>query len=376
MKKQVSEKKSKKIIRIVHLVSAILAVGVLVFALIKVLGTQILPTKYAWLSVAAVAIISVAFLIPAIIKKTPLALRIIFFALEIGGLLGALIGLNYLNKGTEFIEAITVKEDIPEVELSVTEKPFVVFIGGVDKGEKLNDVNMIMAINPRTAKVLLIGIPRDYYVTFHNTGEKDKLTHSAEFMGADISNTIATVRDFMNVDLDYYIRVDFNAIESLVDVIGGVDIYSDRAFRSTTMKECYFTKGTNHVDGHHALAFSRERMSYSGEGDLHRIENQSIVMEAIIAKLSNADIFAKYYDGLLKTATDVLKTNFREEDIYKFANFILDKHPKWHVERYRLNGTHAYNVYSPALGAKRTMMIPDENSINTAKTKIEALLSE
>ena len=371
-----NQKPQKNLIRIIHLGLTAIAILVLVFVLVKVMNTQILPVKYIGWSIVGVILIAVVFILSAIFKKTPLVVRIISGILEIGAIIGALIGLNYINQGTKFIETITVKEDIPDVELSVTEKPFTVFIGGVDKGEKLNDVNMIMTVNPTTGKVLLVGIPRDYYVTFHNTGEKDKLTHSAEFMGADIHNTVATVKDFMQIDLDYYIRVDFNAIEALVDVIGGVDIYSDRAFRSTTMKDCYFTEGTNHVDGHHALAFSRERKSYSGEGDLHRIENQTIVMEAVIAKLSNADIFAKYYEDLLKTAAEVLKTNFREEDIYKFANFILDKKPKWQVERYRLTGTHDFHVYSPVMQEYKTMIIPDETSIEIAREKIKSVLNQ
>ena len=366
----------KTALRIVNLITSTLVIGIMIFALTKVMNIGILPMKYVGWGIAGVVVLALLFVASAIFKKTPLALRIVSIVLGIGVTIGALIGLNYLNQGTEFIQKITVVEDVPETELSVTEKPFAVFIGGVDKGEKLNDVNMIMTVNPTTGKVLIVGIPRDFYVPFHNTGVSDKLTHSAEFMGADINNTVATVRDFMGIDLDYYIRVDFNAIEALVDVIGGIDINSDRAFRSTTMGDCYFTKGINHVDGHHALAFSRERKSYSGEGDLHRIENQAIVMEAVIAKLSNSNVFAKYYEDLLKTSAEVLKTNFREEDIYKFANYILDKQPKWQVERYRLNGTHAYNVYSQYNNSYSTMIMPDEASINTAREKIQAILSE
>lgn len=367
-------KPHNRILWIPHLGITVVAVAIIVFVLARVLGINVLPMKYAGWGITGVVIISVLFILSAIFKKTPLVVRIISVLLEIGVVVGALIGMNYFSKSTEFVENITVKEDTPEVELSVTEKPFIVFIGGVDASERLNDVNMIMTINPTTGKVLLVGIPRDYYVPFHNTGLSDKLTHSAEFMGADINNTVATVRDFMQIDLDYYIRVDFNAIEALIDVIGGIDINSDRAFRSTTMDDCYFTQGINHVDGHHALAFSRERKTYSGEGDLHRIENQTIVMEAVIAKLANADVFAKYYEDLLKTAAEVLKTNFREEDIYKFANFVLDKKPKWSVERYRLNGKHAFNIYSPYNNDYNTMIMPDWSSVEIAREKIKKVL--
>ena len=196
-------------------------------------------------------------------------------------------------------------------------------------------------------------------------------------MGADINNTIATVRDFMNVELDYYIRLDFAAIVKLVDTIGGIDIYSDKPFRSANMPDCYFEEGINHVDGRHALAFTRERRSYEGQGDLHRIENQAVVMEAIIAKLSDHNTFVKYYQDLLDTSAEVLKTNFREEDIYSFVNYILDNSPKWQVERYRLSGTHIFNVISPYNNNQpNTMIDPDWSTVEIARAKIEALLSE
>jgi hypothetical protein len=100
-------------------------------------------------------------------------------------------------------------------------------------------------------------------------------------------------------------------------------------------------------------------------------------MEAIITKLSNHAIFAQYYQQLLETSAEVLKTNFREEDIYSFVNYILDNSPKWQVERYRLNGTHLYNVPSPNNGYKlSTMMDPDWDSVEKAKAKITALLAE
>lgn len=363
-------------LRYIQLLITLLTTVVVSVALYRLLKTNIIPMKFILAGLIAVIVVMILFIFFSIFKKTPVVVRIIIMILEVALIVGALFGLNYLNQGTKFIEKITVAEDIPEQELSVTEKPFTVFIGGVDKSDKLNDVNMIMTINPKTSKILLVAIPRDYYVPFHNTGVKDKLTHSAEWMGADVNNTIATVRDFMGIDLDYYIRVNFAAIEKLVDTIGGIDIYSEKAFRSTTMPECSFTKGMNHVNGHYALAFSRERKSY-GEGDLHRVENQTIVLEAIISKLSDHSTFVKYYQQLLDTASEVLKTNFREEDIYNFVNFILDESPSWKVERYRLNGTHIFNIPSPYNNNDLTTMIdPDWNSVEVGKAKILELLSE
>ena len=78
-----------------------------------------------------------------------------------------------------------------------------------------------------------------------------------------------------------YIRVNFNAVVNLVDAIDGIDVYSDTEFNSYHMKGWKVPKGTVHMDGAKALAYSRERYAYK-TGDNHRVQNQQQLQLIII----------------------------------------------------------------------------------------------
>lgn len=290
----------------------------------------------------------------------------------------SLVALHYLSHANTFIDKITTTNSPtpqPQKSLNLAQDPFNIFIGGVDASNQLSDVNMILSVNPKTRQILITGIPRDYYVPFHNSKQKDKLTHSGAFMGADIENTMLTVSDFMKIDLNYYFRVDFNSITTLVNTLGGITIYSDTTFRSSVTPKCYFHTGQNHISGACALAFARERKNYKN-GDLHRVENQAIVMEAIIHKLSNPKILSSHYEQLLADFANVIKTNLPKNYLTDFIRFELDQTPSWQVEKYRLSGTHVFNVSSPhAKNLPSTVIEPDQNSIKIARQKIKKLHS-
>ena len=72
-----------------------------------------------------------------------------------------------------------------------------------------------------------------------------------------------------------------NGIENLANYIDGIDVYSDKTFKSFHIKGWTVSKGLNHFDGKQALAYSRERYAYV-DGDHHRGRNQQQVMEAIV----------------------------------------------------------------------------------------------
>lgn len=316
-----------------------------------------------------------------LIARKKLLVKFLGFTLQAMVIALSIVALGYLNQTTELIAKISVagEQDSSRTEstrkdFDITKDSFHLFVGGVDASEVLNDVNMILSVNPKTQKVLITSIPRDYYVPFHNTKIKDKLTHSGAFMGADITNTMLTVDDFMKIDLGYYLRVNFASVQSLVDMIGGIDLVSDLNVRSSTMPRCRFGRGENHVDGYCALAFARERKAY-GNGDLHRIENQAVVMEAIIQKISRREVFLAHYDELMNILPKVIQTNLPEKYIYDFLRLEIDQTPQWHVQKQRLNGTHIFNVASPYYGNRPTTMIePDWQSIKKAQKNIRAVM--
>ena len=107
--------------------------------------------------------------------------------------------------------------------VDITEKPFNIFIAGIDTYGKISsvsrsDVNMVVTINPKTHKILLTSIPRDYYIYLHGiTSYKDKLTH-AGIHGINMS--FKTIEDLLDCDINYYFKVNFSSLIDIVDAIG------------------------------------------------------------------------------------------------------------------------------------------------------------
>ena len=166
----------------------------------------------------------------------------------------------------------------------------------------LSDVNIIMAINPDTKKILLVHTPRDYYVQLHGTtGLKDKLTHAGTKKGGVISS-LNTMEDLYETEIPFYVRVNFKSVVKLVDAIGGINIYNDQKYTVTSYVDeaCSFKPGwNNNVNGRCALAFARERHAYS-TGDKHRGENQEQVITRIIDKVSSTDTVLYNFPRLIK----------------------------------------------------------------------------
>ena len=235
-----------------------------------------------------------------------------------------------------------------------------------------SDVNMIMTINPKTHTILLTSIPRDYYVQLHGrTGLKDKLTHAGIY-GVNMSKD--TVADLFDIKIDYTIKVGFKSVEEVVDLIGGIDVYSDITFNSYHIKEWVVKQGMNHFDGKQALAYSRERYAYS-DGDIHRVQNQQQVLEAIIEKIFKDKLILKKYDKVLASFSQLYRTDIREEYIKMIVKDQLENMNSWTIIRQYVVGSGAMLETYSMPGRNLWVMIPDEESMETAKNKINAVYS-
>lgn len=274
------------------------------------------------------------------------------------------------------IEIKTEKENIVK-SVDVSKESFNIFISGIDtSGDIANvsrsDVNMVMTINPNTHQILLTSIPRDYYVQLHNTtGKKDKLTHSGTY---GINMTIQTVEDLLDIDINYYVRVNFTTVIKLVDVIDGIDVYSDTGFTPWTNRSIYIPKGNVHMNGEMALAFARERYAYL-EGDRHRVQNQQDVLEAIFKKITNTSTLISSYTNILNTLDGSFETNMDKKVITSLAKFQINSMPSWNIEKISVNGSDSMDYTYSYPGEKLYVMIPDMNTVNEASSKIKAVLN-
>lgn len=271
-------------------------------------------------------------------------------------------------------------ETTDSTEEVVTIKPasddvMTIYISGIDSygsisNRSRSDVNMLVTVNTKTHEVLLTSIPRDYYVQLHGTkGYKDKLTHAGIY---GVNMSIQTIQDFMGIDINYYAKVNFSTLIKVVDVIGGVEVYSDKSFTPHTDSSVYIHKGVNKMNGKEALAFSRERYAYSN-GDRHRVQNQQDVLKAIIKKVTSSTTLLTKYSSLLNSISSSFQTNVNFNDLSELVKLQLDKMPSWTIKEYSLDGTGS-KQYTYSMGKRELyVMIPDQTTIKTAQTYINGM---
>lgn len=296
-------------------------------------------------------------------------------ALFLSSSLLELAGEEYKDEFSNFRKLGQVKVSIEEnrktKKMDITKNPFLVYVSGIDTYGSVgtvsrSDVNILIAVNPKTKKVLLVNTPRDYYVKLHTKKAMDKLTHAGIY---GVEESMGTLGDLYERSVDYYLKINFSSLIKLIDAIGGVEIESKYNF---SYDGYTFKKGTNKLDGKAALAFSRCRKELP-LGDVSRGENQEAVIMGIISKVTNPGIITKY-TTILKTMENAFVTNLSEKDIYSFAKFQLDKNPEWEVATANVKGTDSYQTTYSAGKTKLYVMMPDEESLAEVKSRINSTL--
>ncbi len=284
-------------------------------------------------------------------------------------------------KKIDEIEFEKILENVTS-ESNIMKQPFIVYLSGIDTrtdsmpSRSLSDVNMFIVVNPDTRKILLVNIPRDYYVHLHGkSGLRDKLTHAGVLGGLELSK--ATVEDILGYKADYYARVNFNSVVKLVDAIGGITINSDvdYSFKCWTDKSCVFRPGANKVDGKCALAFARERHAYK-TGDRHRGENQQQVIQLVVDKLTSSKNLIQNYDRILKALEGTFESNLSTDNITSVVQFQLSDMRGWEFITSNLNGTGSNEPTYSYPNSSLSVMFPDQKTVEEAKAKIKEVLEE
>lgn len=268
---------------------------------------------------------------------------------------------------------IKVKVESTLKDVKVTKVPFAIYISGIDTYGEIasvsrSDVNMVVVVNPRTKQILLISIPRDYYVKLHGTtGSKDKLTHAGIY-GIDMS--IKTIEDLLDMEINYYLKVNFTSVIDIVDALGGLEVYSEYTFISYS--NFSFKKGYNKVNGEQALDFARTRKAFAA-GDRQRGKNQQALIEAIIRKSTNKSVITKY-NSLLSAIDGKYQTNMSIKNITALIKMQLNDMSTWNITSYSLTGKDSNN-YTYTYNQLLYVMEPDEDSVTEASLLIDKVIS-
>lgn len=289
------------------------------------------------------------------------------------------LGCVWAQQGLSALDNVTSGLLTGTAANRITKEPFVVYLSGVDTRGELtekarSDVNILAVVNPQTKQVALINTPRDYYVDLAGTDSKDKLTHAGLY---GVENSMQTLGNLYGIEVDHYIRINFAGFMTIVDALGGVDVYSDYAFTSVGSPGYYdpttFVEGWNHLDGPAALAFARERHAFA-TGDVQRGINQMKVIDAMLNKIKSPTLLMSF-SKLMEAASDCFVTSFSQDQISALVRMQLSDFAEWSIESYTVTGTNAKSTqcYS-AKGQSLYVMKPDADSVAQAKALIGSVL--
>ena len=250
---------------------------------------------------------------------------------------------------------------------------FLVYISGIDtfggiSARSRSDVNILAAVNTDTRQILLLSTPRDYYVAFNaSKGSKDKLTHAGLY---GIGASMDALERLYNVEIDYYLRLNFSGFVKIIDALGGVDVYSDSDFSVAGVRD--YHKGYNRLNGTEALAFARERYSFSG-GDYQRASNQMEVIKAVLKKCTSVSLL-KNYGEVMKGIAGSFQTNMPEEQIVSLVKMQLSDRRDWETESYTSAGINARRQTYSIPGRELFVILPDKKSVAAGQARLREIL--
>lgn len=235
------------------------------------------------------------------------------------------------------------QDTVASTNKTVTE-PFTVLLLGVDSeydGLSNNasfngDSIMLITFNPKTLSTTMFSIPRDTYVPIACNNNINNKINSAAAYGTKCM--IETIQNLTTINIDYYVKINFKGVVSLVDSLDGITLNIDKPdYKMNAGINCgdkiceqdsnrrfgnnliYITPGENQtLNGEQALAYSRNRHQFAAS-DFKRIEHQQAVVSAIINKTKTIRNVNQFYK-VLNAISNNIDTNMQPNEILNFYN--------------------------------------------------------
>jgi len=282
--------------------------------------------------------------------------------------------IKYAILPSDFKKLLTNKEDFNKIKVLVTksivkkktstktiDKPFTMLLLGTDEDASSrgnSDVIMLVTVNPKTMNVTMLNIPRDTNFKLACTNDNER---KINYANDDCIQK--TLNQTFNVNIDYYVKVDFKLVVDLVDILGGIDMDVPHAICEQNSKRQWGTnvvlveKGMQHLNGEQALALARHRKNNTPEhakycpkdkkyheglfNDFVRNEMQQEIIKAIVTKVKTINSIDKFQEILNKLSSRV-NTNMGSNTILSFYNFLVNSNKNIHMENMKLAGSDQY----------------------------------
>lgn len=217
----------------------------------------------------------------------------------------------------------------------------VLFIG-VDNSKKRDqdennirtDALVLATLNNKDKSIKLVSIPRDTYTYIPDAGYRDKITHAYGYNGP--TSTIDSVEELLEVPVDYYVRMDFEAFIDVVDALGGVEAEVPYNLSEKDENDIHnaivLEEGLQTLNGREALALARTRQY---DNDIQRGKRQQMLLESIMDEVLSASSITKY-GNVIDAVGDNMKTNLSFKDMQSFFEYAKGGSPD--VETITLDG--------------------------------------
>jgi polyisoprenyl-teichoic acid--peptidoglycan teichoic acid transferase len=187
------------------------------------------------------------------------------------------------------------------------------------------DTMMAANLDLMTEKVQVLSIPRDMRVEIPGHGFS-KINDAYRF--GDVDLTLETVKNFLEVPMDYYILVKLGAVQRFVDAIGGItlDVEKDMDYEDKWGKLfIHLKQGPQHLSGAQVEGYMRFR--HDAESDFGRMRRQQQTMKAVLARLQSPAV-AVHIPQLIEAFKQSIKTNLSQEQLLGLANMFHEVRPE------------------------------------------------
>lgn len=260
-----------------------------------------------------------------------LALKITLVVVLLGFVGAIAYGINLYYKAEDLM-AQSYKPRSSGVDMNakiVAKKdPFSVLVMGVDDNEERQlgtartDTIILVTVNPKEGKIDTVSIPRDTFTYIESPEFTGYSKINAAYTYEQEDGTIEAVEKLMNIPVDFYVTLDFQAFEKIVDSLGGVTIDVPVAIseaNADVTKMIELLPGVQTLNGEQALAFARTRKI---DNDIKRGERQQMVVKAVIEKALRLESLNNY-TSVMDSLTDHFWTDIKSNTLLELAESAL-----------------------------------------------------
>jgi LCP family protein required for cell wall assembly len=242
---------------------------------------------------------------------------------------------------------------------------------GIDArpGENVDTANtdtmIVLSFNTATHTAGMLGIPRDLWVPQPGRNTPDRINTAMAYGG--IPYAVRTVEYNIGIPIQHYVRVSFDVVTALVNLVGGIDVNVDQNINDPyypSMNYGYdpfvISKGWHHMDGATALKYARTRHQTS---DFFRMRRQQQIIMALRDRVLSTNALPQLLakaPQIMSALNRSITTDLSISDIVQLALLVKDL-PTDKITRITLDGAAARDWITPG-GAE--VLVPNRERIN------------